>query len=329
MHSRTALLTGITGQDGNYLAEWLLEQGYRVCGLVRPGRERPPLPEVVRDRVEWRAVGLLDQDALIETLTEVRPAEVYNLAAMTFVPASRERPAEVIEFTTLAVTRLLEAVRRACPAARVFQAGSAEMFGSPAGCPQGETTPFRPRSPYGAAKVCAHHVAAGYRAAYGLFVCNGILFNHESPRRGPEFVTRKITRAVACIRHGLERELRLGNLEARRDWGHAGDYVRAMWLMLQQPSADDYVIGTGETHSVREFVEIAFAHAGLDWRDHVVVDPQFYRPAEAVPLVADATKARQRLGWAPQVSFAELVRAMVEADLAAVRPRPCAARCAG
>ncbi|MCI0461436.1 MAG: GDP-mannose 4,6-dehydratase [Gemmataceae bacterium] len=321
MPPRTALLTGITGQDGSYLAELLLARGYRVCGLVRPGGEGSARLQPLSGHLELRAVDLLDQAALLEALSQVRPDEVYNLAAMTFVPASWEQPARVIEFTTLALTRLLEAVRCGCPGARVFQAGSAEMFGRAVECPQRETTPFRPRTPYGSAKVCAHHIAAGYREAFGLFVCNGILFNHESPRRGPEFVTRKITRAVARIRHGLETELRLGNLEARRDWGYAGDYVRAMWLMLQQATADDYVIGSGGTHSVREFVEIAFAHAGLDWHDHVVVDPQFYRPAEAVPLVADTTKARHHLNWTPQVGFGELVQAMVEADLAAVRPQ--------
>ncbi|MCC6417503.1 MAG: GDP-mannose 4,6-dehydratase [Gemmataceae bacterium] len=329
MHARTALVTGITGQDGSYLAELLLDKGYRVCGLVRPGTSGASRRQALSAQIELFAVELLDRAGLVDVLERVRPDEIYNLAAMTFVPTSRERPTEVIEFTTLAVTRLLDAVRQTCPDARFFQAGSSEMFGGPAESPQRETTPFHPRNPYGAAKVCAHHVTAGYRESFGLFACSGILFNHESPRRPPEFVTRKITRTAAQIRYGLATELRLGNLEARRDWGHAGDFVRAMWLTLQQDEPDDYVIGTGATHAVREFVEIAFDHAGLDWRNHVVVDPQFYRPAEAVPLVADASKARQRLGWTPQIAFPELVRSMAEADLAALRAQQAPTRRTG
>jgi GDPmannose 4,6-dehydratase len=330
MRSRTALVTGVTGQDGSYLAELLLREGYRVCGLVRPGRaDDAPRPRAGAGGVERIPADLLDQAALVEVLRRVQPDEVYNLAAMTFVPAGWERPAQVIEFTTLAVTRLLEAVRQACPAARFFQAGSSEVFGGAHESPQGENTPLCPRSPYGVAKLCAQQVTSGYRAAYGLFACSGALFNHESPRRGVEFVTRKITNGAAKVKLGLAGELRLGNLAARRDWGHAADYVRAMWLMLQQPRADDYVIGTGETHSVEEFVALAFDHVGLDWHDHVVVDPQFYRPVEPLPLVADASKARQRLGWSPCVPFADLVREMVEADLAELANAPRPARHAG
>jgi GDPmannose 4,6-dehydratase len=330
MSVRTALVTGITGQDGSYLAELLVAQGYRVCGLVRPGSPAdPPRLRAVRERVELFPADLLDQAALADVLGEVRPDEVYNLAAITFVPAGWEQPAHVIEFTTQTVTRLLEAVRQTCPSARVFQAGSSEMFGAAPESPQRETTPFRPRSPYGIAKLCAYDIACGYRTAYGLFACSGILFNHESPRRGLEFVTRKITHGVARIKLGLADELRLGNLQARRDWGHAADYVRAMWLMLQQEKADDHVIGTGATHSVEEFVSIAFGHVGLDWRNHVVVDPQFYRPAEPFQPVADPAQARARLGWSPEIGFHELVRAMVEADLAALEQAALAARCAG
>jgi GDPmannose 4,6-dehydratase len=320
MRRKTALVTGITGQDGSYLAEFLAGKGYRVCGLVRPERkEAAPRLEAVRDRVELFPADMLDEFALIELLRQVQPDEVYNLAATTFVPACWDRPAQAIEFSTVSVTRLLDAIRRVCPAAHFFQAGSSEMFGNAAEAPQRETTPFHPRSPYGAAKVSAHYITTAYREAYGLFACSGILFNHESPRRGLEFVTRKITHAVARIKLGLAGELRLGNLQAKRDWGYAGDYVRAMWLMLQQAAADDYVIGTGETHSVEEFVAVAFDHVGLDWHDHVVVDPQFYRPAEVDLLLADPTKARQRLNWEPEVSFPQLVRMMVDSDLAQLR----------
>jgi GDPmannose 4,6-dehydratase len=325
MSPRTALVTGITGQDGSYLAELLLREGYRVCGLVRPGGTADaPRLRAVRDRVELIPLDLLDQAGLTGTLRRLRPDEIYNLAGITFVPAGWEEPARVIEFTTLAVTRLLEAVRQACPEARVFQAGSSELFGAAAQSPQDDRTPFGPRSPYGVAKACAHQVVAGYRAAFGLFACSGILFNHESPRRGLEFVTRKIAHGAAQVKLGQARELRLGNLAARRDWGHAADYVRAMWLMLRQAEAEDYVIGTGETHSVEEFVTIAFDHVGLDWRKYVVVDPQFYRPVEPFQLVANPGKARARLRWSPQVRFEDLVREMVEADLAALAkaPRP-------
>jgi GDPmannose 4,6-dehydratase len=330
MRPRTALVTGVTGQDGSHLAELLLAKGYRVCGLVRPaGKGDLSRLQAVRDRVELAPVDLLDQDALAEALRRFRPDEVYNLAAITFVPAAWEQPARAIEFTTLAVTRLLEAIRQTCPSARFFQAGSSEIFGAAAETPQRETTPLCPRSPYGVAKVCAHHVTAGYRAAYGLFACSGILFNHEGPRRGLEFVTRKITHGVAKVKLGLAGEVRLGNLQARRDWGYAGDFVRAMWLMLQQDHPDDYVIGTGQTHSVEEFVSIAFDHVGLDWHDHVVVDPQFYRPTEPYQPVADPARARARLGWSPQVRFEDLVRGMVDADLADLAQTPRPARCAG
>ncbi|HYT89684.1 MAG TPA: GDP-mannose 4,6-dehydratase [Gemmataceae bacterium] len=319
MKAKTALVTGITGQDGSYLAELLVGKGYRVAGLVRPERkDRAPRLDPVRDQVELIPVDLLDQAALLELLRRLHLDEVYNLAATTFVPACWDQPAQAIEFSTLSVTRLLDAIRQGCPSARFFQAGSSEMFGNTAESPQRETTPFHPRSPYGATKASAHYITTAYREAYGLFACSGILFNHESPRRGLEFVTRKITHAVARIKLGLAKELRLGNLQAKRDWGYAGDYVRAMWLMLQQETAEDYVIGTGETHSVEEFVRIAFDHVGLDWHDHVVVDPQFYRPAEVFQLVADPAKARQRLGWRPEVSFRDLVESMVEADLAAL-----------
>jgi GDPmannose 4,6-dehydratase len=318
MQSRTALVTGLTGQDGSYLAELLLAHGYRVCGLVRPDRPHGArtLPPALQGRVELHRADLLDGPALAEVVRLVRPDEVYNLAAVTFVPASVREPLAVYEFNVLSAARLLDAVRSECPEARYFQAGSSEMFGNAAASPQNEDTPFRPRSPYGAAKVAVHHLAAAYRAGFGLFACTGILFNHESPRRGPEFVTRKITRGAARVRLGLDTELRLGSLDARRDWGFAGDYVRAMWLMLQQDRPDDYVIGTGVAHTVEEFVALAFARVGLDWRQHVVIDPQFVRPPEAVPLIADASRARERLGWRPELPFADLVHQMVDADLA-------------
>jgi GDPmannose 4,6-dehydratase len=316
MQSRTALVTGLTGQDGTYLAELLLERGYHVCGLVRPGAR--PLPPALQNAVELHAADLLDGPALATVLRRVRPDEVYHLAAVTFVPASVSDPLAVYEFNVLSAARLLEAVRSACPEARYFQAGSSEVFGDAASSPQNEDTPFRPRSPYGAAKAAAQQLVCAYRAAYGLFACTGILFNHESPRRGPEFVTRKITRGAARIRLGLDRELRLGSLDARRDWGYAGDHVRAMWLMLQQDRPDDYVIGTGEAHTVEEFVSAAFGQIGLDWREYVTVDPAFVRPPEKVQLVADASRARRRLGWRPEVSFTELVQRMVDADLAAL-----------
>jgi GDPmannose 4,6-dehydratase len=319
MATKTALITGITGQDGSYLAELLLEKGYRVCGVVRrSSTETFQRIEHLRDRLRLLQADLLDQSSLVQALREVRPNEVYNLAAMSFVPTSWQQPVLTADFTGVGVTRLLEAVRHVCPDARVYQASSSEMYGKVRETPQREATPFHPRSPYGVAKVYGHYITVNYRESYNLFACSGILFNHESPRRGLEFVTRKITHGVARIKLGLAKELRLGNLQAKRDWGFAGDYVRAMWLMLQQEKPDDYVIGTGETHSVEEFVQIAFDHVGLDWKAHVVIDPQFYRPAEVDLLLADPTKARRQLGWVPQVSFDGLVRMMVDADLAAL-----------
>jgi GDPmannose 4,6-dehydratase len=320
---RKAIITGITGQDGSHLAELLLDKGYRVYGLVRRhSAEHYPRLAGIRDRIELVPADLCDAPSLDHAVEEIQPDEVYNLGAMSFVGASWGQPALTTEVNALGVLRLLEAVRRYRPQARFYQASTSEMFGLIRESPQCETTPFHPRSPYGVAKVYAHFLTANYRESYGLFACAGILFNHEGPRRGPEFVTRKITQAVAGIKMGLQTELRLGNLGARRDWGYAGDYVDAMWRMLQQDRPDDFVIGTGENHTVEEFVAIAFAHAGLDWRDHVVVDEQFYRPAEVDTLLADASKARHLLGWQPTVSFAALVRLMVDSDLALLRGQP-------
>ncbi len=313
----TALITGITGQDGSHLAELLLQKGYRVCGVVRRASTENFLRiEHLRNKIELFQGDLLDQTSIARILEQVRPEEVYNLAAMSFVPTSWDQPVLTAEFTAVGVTRVLDALRQICPKARFYQASSSEMFGKVVETPQRETTPFYPRSPYGVAKVYGHYITVNYRESYNLFACSGILFNHEGPRRGLEFVTRKITHGVAKVKLGLANELRLGNLAAKRDWGYAGDYVRAMWLMLQQPEAEDYVIGTGETHSVEEFVSIAFDHVGLDWHDHVVVDPQFYRPAEVDLLLADPSKARRRLKWEPEVSFGQLVRMMVDNDLA-------------
>jgi GDPmannose 4,6-dehydratase len=319
MAGKSALITGVTGQDGSYLAELLLEKGYRVCGMVRrASTENFQRLEHLRDRLQLLQGDLLDQTSIASVLDQVRPDEVYNLAAMSFVPTSWQKPVLTAEFTAVGVTRVLDALRQTCPRARFYQASSSEMFGKVQETPQSEKTPFYPRSPYGVAKVYGHFITVNYRESYNLFACSGILFNHESPRRGLEFVTRKITHAVARIKLGLATELRLGNLQAKRDWGFAGDYVRAMWLMLQQEQAEDYVIGTGETHSVEEFVAIAFEHVNLDWRRHVVVDPQFYRPAEVDLLLADPAKAQRRLGWKPEVSFERLVKMMVDADLAAL-----------
>jgi GDPmannose 4,6-dehydratase len=317
--TKTALITGITGQDGSYLAELLLDKGYRVCGMVRrASTENFQRIEHIRGRIELFQADLLDQTSLMTLLDQVRPHEVYNLAAMSFVPTSWRQPVLTAEFTAVGVTRMLDAIRQVCPSARFYQASSSEMFGKVQETPQKETTPFYPRSPYGVAKVYGHYITVNYRESYNMFACSGILFNHESPRRGLEFVTRKITDAVARIRMGMAKELRLGNLQAKRDWGFAGDYVRAMWLMLQQDRADDYVVGTGQTHRVEEFVQIAFDHVGLDWRKHVVVDPAFYRPAEVDLLLGDATKAFKVLGWKPEVSFSQLVKMMVDSDLAAL-----------
>jgi GDPmannose 4,6-dehydratase len=312
----TALITGISGQDGTYLAQWLLEQGYEVHGTVR----QPPAEAVLRckslrERVELHQADLLDQETLVRLLQRVQPREVYHLAARSFVPASWEQPVADGEFTALGVVKLLEAVRKTDRGIRVFQAGSAEVFGNPPHEPQHEQTPFFPRNPYGAAKAYAHWLCVSYREKYGLFAANGILFNHESPLRSPEFVTRKVSLGVARIKRGEAGRLRLGNLDARRDWGFAGDYVRAMWLMLQQRQPDDYVIATGQTHTVRELVELAFRRAGLDWREHVEVDPGLVRAEEPIVRRGDIRKARERLGWNPAVTFEELVAMMVDADL--------------
>jgi GDPmannose 4,6-dehydratase len=315
-----ALITGVTGQDGSYLADFLCEKGYEVLGMVR--RTSTINFDRIRhlqDRIKIVRGDLLDEVSLISILRENDPDEIYNLAAQSFVPTSFEQPVLTGEFTGLGVTRVLDAIRIVNHAVRFYQASSSEMFGKVRETPQQETTPFYPRSPYGAAKVYAHWMTVNYRESYGLFACSGILFNHESPRRGVEFVTHKITRAAARIKLGLASDLRLGNLDARRDWGYAPDYVRAMWLMLQQDHPDDYVIATGETHSVREFCQEAFGHLGLDWEKYVVVDPKLYRPAEVDLLVGDYGKAKRVLGWEPSINFQELVRIMVDADMAALQ----------
>ena len=311
-----ALITGVTGQDGSYLAELLLAKGYEVVGMVRrTSHHSYERIEHLLDRIEVVAADLLDQHSLTVVLQETRPDEVYNLAAQSYVPTSWTQPVLTGEFTALGVTRILEAIRLVHPTARFYQASSSEMFGKVTDTPQREETSFYPRSPYGVAKVYGHWITVNYRESYGLYAVSGILFNHESPRRGIEFVTRKVTDGVARIKLRLARELRLGNLDARRDWGFAGDYVDAMWRMLQQDRPQDYVIGSGETHSVRELVELAFAHVGLDYRQYVVSDPRYYRPAEVDLLLADPSKARRELGWSPKVGFAELVAMMVDADL--------------
>ena len=317
---KKALITGITGQDGSYLADLLLAKGYEVTGMVRrASTETFDRIAHIRDRVRLEQGDLLDQFSLVKILQQVQPDEIYNLAAMSFVPTSWNQPVLTGEFTALGVTKLLEAMRMVCPKARFYQASSSEMFGKVVETPQSERTPFYPRSPYGVAKAYGHFITVNYRESYNLFACSGILFNHESPRRGKEFVTRKITDAVARIKLGTQKELRMGNLDAKRDWGFSGDYVRAMWMMLQQDKPSDYVVATGETHSVREFLEIAFSHVGLDYTDYVVIDPAFIRPAEVDLLLGDSTKARTTLGWVPQVSFRELVTMMVDADLARQR----------
>ena len=314
--SKRAIITGITGQDGSYLAELLLEHGYEVVGITRrlsaPNHWRI---EHLLDRIELRAADLLDQLSLIRVVDDVRPHEFYNLAAMSFVPASWEQPLLTGEYNAQGVTRVMEAIRQVDTSIRVYQASSSEMFGKVRETPQTEETPFYPRSPYGVSKVFAHYITVNYRESYDLFAVSGILFNHESPRRGLEFVTRKVTRGVASIKLGLADSLSLGNLDARRDWGFAGDYVRAMWLMLQQDAADDYVVATGESRSVRELVEIAFSHAGLDWRAHVRTDPGLLRPAEVDHLIGNPAKAAAKLGWRPEVDFEGLVRMMVDADI--------------
>jgi len=317
------IITGITGQDGSYLAELLLSKGYEVVGTAR----RSSAPNNWRiqhllDRITIRPADLLDQLSIIRLVDEVRPNEFYNLAAMSFVPASWDQPMLTGEFNAQGVTRVLEAIRQVDPSIKLYQASSSEMFGKVRQIPQTELTPFYPRSPYGVSKVFAHYITVNYRESYDLFAVSGMLFNHESPRRGLEFVTRKVTDGVARIKLGLTDTLMLGNLDAQRDWGFAGDYVEAMWMMLQQPHADDYVIATGISHSVRELVETAFAHVGLDWNRHVKLDPKLIRPAEVEHLIGDNTKARQALGWQPTVSFTGLVKMMVDADLARVASEP-------
>ncbi|MGI8785202.1 MAG: GDP-mannose 4,6-dehydratase [Acidobacteriota bacterium] len=322
---RRALVTGVTGQDGSYLAEFLLKKGYQVFGLVRRsstvGFERI---QAFQDEIELLQADLLDQNSLINAAREADPHEIYNLAAQSFVPTSFSQPVLTAEFTALGVTRILEAVRAVNPKIRFYQASTSEMFGRVVETPQNEKTPFYPRSPYGVAKLYGHWITINYRESYGLFACSGILFNHESPRRGLEFVTRKITQAAAAIKLGLANKLVLGNLDASRDWGYAGDYVEAMWLMLQQDAPVDYVVSSDQTHTVRQFVEAAFRYVDLDWKDYVVTDPKFHRPAEVDLLIGDSRKARGELGWRPRVSFQELVEMMVEADLqrlGAAQPR--------
>jgi len=313
---KKALITGITGQDGSYLAELLLSQGYRVTGMVRrASTETFDRIAHFKDQVVLRQADLLDQFSLVKLLDEVQPDEIYNLAAMSFVPTSWNQPVLTGEFTALGVTKLLEAMRMVCPKAHFYQASSSEMFGKVLETPQTEKTPFYPRSPYGVAKAYGHFITVNYRESYNLFALSGILFNHESPRRGKEFVTRKISDAVARIKLGTLKELRMGNLDAKRDWGFAGDYVCAMWMMLQQARADDYVVATGRTHSVRDFLRIAFSHVGLNYEDYVVIDPEFIRPAEVELLLGNPAKAQAQLGWQPQVSFEQLVTMMVDADM--------------
>lgn len=314
--SKTALITGITGQDGSYLAEFLLEQGYTVVGMVRrTSTLNLDRIEHIQNKIHIVQGDLIDLLSLVNIIHEYQPDEVYNLAAQSFVPTSWQQPILTGEITALGVTRLLDAIRLAKPEARFYQASSSEMFGEVREVPQRETTPFHPRSPYGVAKVYGHWITVNYRESYDMYAVSGILFNHESPRRGLEFVTRKITHGVARIKLGLSQELRLGNLDSKRDWGHARDYVRAMWLMLQQDKPEDYVIATGETHTVREFCDLAFSHVGLNYEEHVVIDPAFYRPAEVDLLIGDPSKAGKELGWERQITFPELIQMMVDADM--------------
>ena len=313
---KKALITGVTGQDGSYLAELLLAKGYKVYGLIR----RTSVPNMTNighlvNEIELISGDLTDQGSLVAAVQKSQPDEIYNLAAQSFVSASWPQPVLTGQVTGMGVTNVLEAIRLVKPDAKFYQASSSEMYGKVVEIPQKETTPFYPRSPYGVAKVYGHWITVNYRESFNIFGCSGILFNHESPRRGLEFVTRKITDAVTQIKLGLAKELRLGNLDAKRDWGFAGDYVKAMWLMLQQEQPDDYVVATGETHSVREFVDIAFSHVGLNYEDYVVVDPQFFRPAEVELLLGDSQKAQEKLGWKPEVSFEQLVHMMIDADL--------------
>ncbi len=314
--TKKALITGITGQDGSYLAEFLLQKGYEVFGLIRrSSTEHFERIRHIQDKITLIPGDLLDQHSLIDAVKQANPNEVYNLAAQSFVQTSWEQPVLTGEITALGVTRILDAVRLVNPKIKFYQASSSEMFGNAEEVPQSEKTPFHPRSPYGVAKVYGHWITVNYRESYGMFTVSGILFNHESPRRGLEFVTRKISDGVARIKLGKAKELRLGNLDAKRDWGYAGDYVEAMWMMLQQDKPQDFVIATGETHSVKEFCEKAFSHVGLSWQDYVVQDPKFMRPAEVHQLVGDPSKAKKILGWQPKVSFEDLVRMMVDADL--------------
>lgn len=316
MSIRTALITGVTGQDGSYLAEFLLEKGYRVVGMVRrTSTVNFDRLSHIQEQIELVPGDLLDQSSLTDIIREHQPDEVYNLAAQSFVLTSFTQPVLTGEFTALGVTRVLEAIRQVKPDTRFYQASSSEMFGKVVEVPQRETTPFHPRSPYGVAKVYGHWLTVNYRESYGMHTCNGILFNHESPRRGLEFVTRKVTHAAARIKKGLQQELRLGNLDSRRDWGYAADYVRGMWMMLQQDKPDDYVLATGVTHSIRELCDIAFQCVGLNWQDYVVIDAKHYRPAEVDLLIGDASKATTLLGWKPIVGFQELIELMVEHDL--------------
>lgn len=314
--TKSALVTGVTGQDGSYLAELLLEKGYKVYGLRR--RTSTPMMENIehiKNEIEFIEGDLLDQGSLVNAIQISNPDEVYNLAAQSFVGTSWDQPSLTGQITGIGVTNLLEAVRSKKPEARFYQASSSEMFGKVMETPQKESTPFYPRSPYGVAKVYGHWITVNYRESYDMYACSGILFNHESPRRGIEFVTRKVTTAAARIKLGLQNELRMGNLDAKRDWGFAGDYVKAMWLMLQQDKPEDFVISTGETHTVHELVEIAFGHVGLNWRDYVVIDPKFVRPAEVDLLLGDCSKAKEKLGWELEVGFEDLVKMMVESDL--------------
>ncbi len=316
MSKKVALVTGVTGQDGSYLAEFLLSKGYHVVGMVRrSSSENFERIGHIRNDIELRQGDLLDQLSLIDLIRDVKPVEVYNLAAQSFVPTSWQQPVLTSEFTAIGVTRVLEAIRLVNKDIRFYQASSSEMFGKVQETPQTETTPFYPRSPYGVAKCYGHYITVNYRESYDMFCTSGILFNHESPRRGLEFVTRKVTDGVARIKLGLAKELRIGNLDAKRDWGFAGDYVKAMWLMLQQDAPDDYVISTNETHTVRELVDVAFSHAGLNWEDYIVIDKRFLRPAEVDLLIGDCAKAKDKLGWEPEVSFAEMIHMMVDADI--------------
>jgi len=320
LRNMKALITGITGQDGSYLAELLLSKGYEVHGLMRrSSTETLERIEHIKHKIHLVQGDLLDEVSLMHALENIQPDEIYNLAAQSFVHTSWNQPVLTGEFTALGVTRLLDAMRFVCPKARFYQASSSEMYGKVHAIPQNEETPFHPRSPYAVAKVYGHYITLNYRESYGLFGVSGILFNHESPRRGKEFVTRKITDGVARIKLGLQKELRMGNLDAKRDWGFAGDYVEAMWHMLQQKEPDDYVIATGQTHSVRDFCELAFSHVGLNYKDYVVVDPKFLRPAEVDLLLGDPSKAKKKLGWSPKVDLAGLVKMMIESDLEKVK----------